>query len=176
MRCVSLLFLWPLREPARACDSRELAGSWLYQRQERNSFGPALQPVRHPPIDPAMYRGRRAKAAARKTPFSGFQAIRGAVGIVTHDEAIDELALLDRFDRAAHALINMALVERLTALSVICIATAVSCSHLENYIGEIPCKRNSPVLNVPVSRLFIRICRMMMTMLYAAPAAHSLGR
>jgi hypothetical protein len=44
MRCVSLLFLWPLREPARACDSRELAGSWLYQRQERNSFGPALQP------------------------------------------------------------------------------------------------------------------------------------
>jgi hypothetical protein len=64
---------------------------------------------------------------ARKTPFCGFQAIRGAVGIVTHDEAIDEQVLLvDGFEGAAHALINMALVERLIALSVICIATAVS--------------------------------------------------
>lgn len=37
----------------------------------------------------------KSKAAGENTPLSGFQAIRGAVRIVTHDEAIDEQALLD---------------------------------------------------------------------------------
>jgi len=68
----------------------------------------------------------KPKAAGEENGFLGFQAIWGAVGIVTHGEAIDEQALLDRLERTAHVLINIALVERLTALSVICIATAVS--------------------------------------------------